>query len=104
MTDTYLRRAETRSSHVATPGRQVLTPREVERRYPELSRMVLVKRRMLALPPEHEVLAGAVVYAECEIERFLAERTQETRPGAPPRCAIYARAYSLFDPSAAISD
>ena len=58
-----------------------LTPRDVERRYPALSRRLLANRRAHGLPPQHEVDAGCVMYAEAEIERFVSEQTNTNRTG-----------------------
>jgi hypothetical protein len=62
-----------------------LTPREVERRYHDLSRRVLAKRRSLGLSPNYEVVSGCVLYRRREIEELSCK---------PLRCAIYARCAS----------
>jgi hypothetical protein len=59
-----------------------LTPREVGRRHPRLSRRLLVKRRALGLPPRHEVVSGCIMYVEAEIERFVAEPADASDLGA----------------------
>lgn len=48
-----------------------LTPRDVERWAPRLSRRELTRRRALQHPPKHTMMSGCIVYAEDEIEQFL---------------------------------
>ena len=49
-----------------------LTPREVERRYPPLTRKELTLRRAHGLAPEFEIISGCVMYPTREIEAFIA--------------------------------
>lgn len=86
---------------------QRLTPREVERRYPVISRALLAERRKLGLSPRCKYVAGCAMYSMWEIERFAATVASAAAPpqrkAMPPRCAVYARASSLYQPFEPIS-
>ena len=82
-----------------------MTPLAVERRYPDLTRSMLARRRALGLPPHHEVVSGCVMYRESEIERFLLGIDTAADPAAQlVRCAIYARTATYTDGDTSLGD
>jgi hypothetical protein len=58
-------------------SRTLLTPREVERRHPALSRRFLAKRRARGLPPKAQVVSGCFMYEAAEIERCVGLKRNE---------------------------
>ncbi len=75
-----------------------LTPREVERRYPSLSRPILASRRACGLEPKAIIVSGCIMYEEAEILRFLSSRNRRSKR-KKQRCKVYARADTMFEPS-----
>ena len=81
-----------------------LTPREVERRYPALSRPILASRRAFGLPPHFTLMWGCAMYEEAEIRGFLSTRRQVVSKAGKQRCKVYARADSLFETPDMVAD
>jgi hypothetical protein len=76
-------RSGTAVASLRTSAVALLTPREVERRYPDLSRRTLAQRRAMGLPPHPKLVLGCFMYDAAETEAFAADcaRDQEVTFG-----------------------